>query len=334
LKPGINKTHPAPGPSRKIAFKSDRDGQAEIYVMNGNGSGEVNLTQHPDPDFLPSWSPNGKKIAFLRTVSEDQPDSPIHLFVMNADGSGVLDLSGTLGLVPSGVVAWSPDASTIAFSVILPPNSSAMDIWLVHPDGSGLVPLTTDGLFNAVGNWSPDGSKIVYERAVSDGVSRTEDRGIYVIAADGTGATQLTADPRDVLPTWSPGGNKIAFVRDHEVFVMSATGSGLTDLTNNPAEDDSPSWAPDDSTIAFTSTRTGSHQIFLLNSNDGSVNQLTAVSENFGPLWSPDGVYITFTRRPRDDNDFDIWRMDASGAGQIQLTTLGVNLTPTWKGMK
>jgi Tol biopolymer transport system component len=333
LKPA-DPTHPVPGPARKIAFQSNRDGQGEVYAMNANGSGEVNLTKYPDSDFLPSWSPDGKKIAFLRTVSEDQPDSPIHLFVMNPDGSGVLDLTGTLGLVPSGIVVWSPDASTIAFTVILPPNSSAIDIWLVHPDGSGLVPLTTDGLFNAVGDWSPDGSKIVYARHTSDGVSRTEDRGIYVIAPDGTGATQLTAGPADLDPTWSPSGNKIAFTRDNDIFVLNANGSGQTNLTNNSAEDVSPSWAPDDSTIAFTSTRTGSQQVFLLNSNDGDVTQLTMQGVNSVPLWSPDGVYIAFTRRLRDTNDFDIWRMDASGAGQIQLTTLGVNVAPTWKGMK
>jgi dipeptidyl aminopeptidase/acylaminoacyl peptidase len=53
-----------PGKNGKIAFMSDRDGNEEVYVMNPDGSGPVNLTNNPAIDLKPAWSPDGKRIAF------------------------------------------------------------------------------------------------------------------------------------------------------------------------------------------------------------------------------------------------------------------------------
>jgi Tol biopolymer transport system component len=338
-------TQPLPKAS-VLAFSSDRDGNHEIYAMNVDGSGQINLTNNPAAaDYVPSWSPNGKKIAFLRSVDKGpDPNDPAQeifneeLMVMNSDGTGVVDVSGSIGLVPNQVVSWSPDASTIAFTVIGPPPASAIDIWLAHPDGSGLVPLTSDGLFNAGAVWSPDGSKIAFVRNQSDGVSRTEDRGIYMIVPNRSGAIQLTANSSDQSPTWSPSGAQIAFTRKAasgwEIYVMSATGTGQTNLTNQAGDDVDPAWSPDGGTIAFSSARTGEYQIFRMAANGGSVLQLTSVGHNAVPLWAPGGGIITFTRRPSNSTDFDIWRMSGSGGGQVQLTTVGNNTTPTWRGAK
>ncbi len=335
----------------KLAFMSRRDGNGEIYVMNGNGAVQVNLTNNPTLDFLPSWSPDGKKIAFLRSVHVPDPDEPGQLtssddlLVMNPDGTGVADLSGSsLGMVLTQRVAWSPDGSTIAFSAVAAGHSLSsglIDIWLVHPDGSGLVPLTTDHLGNIEVAWSPDGSKLAFVRHHSNGGSRgaPEDRGIYVIAANGTGLTQLTASRRDFQPTWSPSGDRIAFEHlmrngNNDIFTVNANGAARTNLTNHPANDAWPSWSPDGASIAFSSDRTGRFQIFRIRSNGTALKQLTTAEDNFEPLWSPDGSYIAFTRRPSDSNDHDIWRMTASGSGQVQLTTAGDNVDPSWEGSK
>ena len=149
---------------------------------------------------------------------------------------------------------------------------------------------------------------------------------------------QLTATPRDYSPRWSPNGARIAFERhsvtqEPEIFVMNADGSGKTNLTNNPARDDAFAWSPDGTRIAFVSPRSGSHQIWLMDSNGGNLKQLTTTGFNSIPRWSPDGSYIAFTHRPTDYSNTNIWRMNALGGGKIQLTTLGRNDAPTWKGM-
>jgi TolB protein len=109
-----------PLPSRKLAFTSTRDGNAEVYAMNANGTGVVNLTTNAaESDYRPSWSPDGKKVAFLRGF---------HLFVMNGDGTGLRDLTGAQGFLPSGQPAWSPDGSTILFSMAPSYGSVALDV--------------------------------------------------------------------------------------------------------------------------------------------------------------------------------------------------------------
>ena len=76
-------TDPTPGTVRKIAFYSDRDGlPGQIYAMNADGTRQTRLTDGSG-GFLPSWSPDGKKIAFQRHVDGGPPDTFIHLFVMN-----------------------------------------------------------------------------------------------------------------------------------------------------------------------------------------------------------------------------------------------------------
>ena len=68
-----------------MAFVSDRDGNAEIYVMNADGSAQRRLTRNPASDGPPAWSPDGRKIAF---VSGAGPLDSSAIYVMNADGTG------------------------------------------------------------------------------------------------------------------------------------------------------------------------------------------------------------------------------------------------------
>jgi Tol biopolymer transport system component len=72
-----------PGEPGRIAFMSNRDGDLDIYTMKQNGQDVVQLTNDPAADQFPSWSSDGSKIAFTRTVA-----GKLAIVVMNADGSG------------------------------------------------------------------------------------------------------------------------------------------------------------------------------------------------------------------------------------------------------
>ena len=85
----------------KIAFTSRRDGNAEIYVMNADGSGLKNLTNNPAPDYDACWSPDGQRIVFV-----SDRDGNGEVYVMNADGSGQKNLTNNPAF--DGLPSWQP----------------------------------------------------------------------------------------------------------------------------------------------------------------------------------------------------------------------------------
>jgi Tol biopolymer transport system component len=106
----------------KIAFASYRDGNHEIYVMNADGSGQTNLTNNPSTEQAPSWSPDGKKIAFY-SLRNDVPDAKDYgkdgrawneynaeIYIMNSDGSEQINI--TNGPAYDGYPSWSPFLKT------------------------------------------------------------------------------------------------------------------------------------------------------------------------------------------------------------------------------
>jgi TolB protein len=226
-----------PGANGKIAFTSYRDGNAEIYVMNPDSTGQTNVTNDPASDQGAAWSPSGTKIAFYRNSAHPLCCN-IDIYVMNADGSGQTNL--TNNPAPDGSPAWSPDGTKIAFDSWRDGNR---DIYVMNADGSGQTRLTNDPAQDSRPDWSPDGTKIAFYSY------RDFNFEVYVMNADGSGQTRLTNNPAtDFLPAWSPDGTKIAFssFRDgnFEIYVMNADGTGQTRLTNNPAADETPAWQP------------------------------------------------------------------------------------------
>ena len=127
----------------KIAFTSDRDGNFEIYVMNTDGSGQVNLTNSPFADADSDWSPAGDQLLFTSNRSGNGD-----IWLMQADGSVARQLTFDPGtdLGP----AWSPDGTQIVFTGVPAPGMD--DIFAMNADGSNRTRLTS----NPTGDFLPD----------------------------------------------------------------------------------------------------------------------------------------------------------------------------------
>jgi len=310
--------------SGQIAFGSARDGNPEIYVMNANGSGQVNLTNNPADDYGAAWSPDGSRIAF-----HSGRDGNLELYVMNADGPGQVNLTNNPGYDVSPV--WSPDGSKIAFSSTRDGNP---EIYVMNADGSGQVNLTNNPADDYGTAWSPDGSRIAFYSG------RDGNLELYVMNADGSGQVNLTNNPAtDRSPAWSPDGSRIAFssTRDgnSEIYAMNADGSGVSRLTNNTLADGSQAWSPDGTKIAFV--RVGvcrtrcipPQDIYVMNADGSGVRQLTTMRGDFSPTWVPDGTRIAFNSR-RDGN-YEIYVMNADGSSALNLThDPGFDYAPAW----
>jgi len=267
---------PAPGPTQ-IAFRSDRDGNGEVYVMNEDGSGQTNVTNHASADGSPSWSPDGARLAFSSVRDGDND-----IYVINADGTGLVQLTTDPAVDENPT--WSPDGTQLAFRSDRDGNP---EIYTMNADGTSQVNRTNHPATDVAPDWSPLGTKIAF-RSTRDG-----DDDIFAMNADGTAVTQLTTNPaQDDRPAWSPTGALIAFESDRdgdfEIYVKNADGTAVTQLTTNSAQDDRAAWSPTGAQLAFRSDRDGNEEIYVMNADGAGQTRLTsnAASEG-GSDWQP-----------------------------------------------
>lgn len=209
--------------------------------------------------------------------------------------------------------AWLP-AGVIAFSNVGGEGTDA--IYLVHTDGTGLVPLA-DGpdLWNEHPTWSPDGTRIAYHSGTGNFPSYT----VWAINSDGSDQVQLTHLPPGALyPAWSPDGGKIAFSANTDnslhISLMNADGSNQTVLTSGLAFDLFSSWTPN-GTILFMRwiQRNGGNtsDVFTINPDGTGLVQLTKVGYIGGYALSPDGTKLAI--HDAKNHRIEVLPIDAGG---------------------
>lgn len=216
----------------KVAFYSDRDGNAEIYVMNADGSNPVNVTNDPASDFGVTWSPDGSRLAF-----RSDRDGNAEIYVMDADGSNPVNVTNQPS---SGEWApdWSPDGSKILF---ISDRDGNGEIYGMDADGSNQLNLTNDPGGDYGPRWSPDASMVSFQ---SD---RDGDFEVFTMGSDGSSQTNLTNNGTDDFgATWSPDGARLAYMADavggDDIWVMDTDGSNRTALIVGDGHQGVPHW--------------------------------------------------------------------------------------------
>lgn len=267
---------------KKIAFRSDRDGKFQIYVMNADGSNLTRLTTTPGDNMVPNWSPDGTQLAF-----HSNRDGNWEIYVMDADGSNQRRLAANPAEDSHPV--WSPDGRRLAFHSN---RDGDYDVYVMNADGTGVTALTRNQADDAWAAWSPDGRQIAFSSTAAGSWD------IWVMNADGSGLTNLTQGAAPFPPGPHPVSRSLIF------------NWALRRDPAQPASNIVPTWSPDGSRIAFMSNRDGLYDIYLMNADGTGPMDLTQTDlcPEVAPSWSPDGSKIAF------DLHGDICTMDVSAA--------------------
>jgi Periplasmic component of the Tol biopolymer transport system len=327
------------GTVHKIVFTSKRDGNSEIYTMNGDGSDLQRLTNTKTDELMPQWSPDAAKLLYLV-----KKGGKYEIWIMNSEGGGEVKAADdcAAGSQPS----WSPDGSKIVY---LAKYKSRNAIFSVSSNGGDPVRLTENNAEGSAPSWSPDGSKILYLQRLKDYTD------IYTIKPDGTERSKLT-DGRgtDMAPVWSPDGRKIAYIYFKSAFVgypdgiiavMNGDGTKPLDIIkaskmypDHEFQDDF-YWSPDGANFAYTKVA----QVLASTSDSGKVSysfkygtyiakvngsdqeqQLAFTGDDRAhPSWSPDGTKVAYLFNSK----LNVYTLKTDAVNAIPVN-VGIQLSP------
>jgi Tol biopolymer transport system component len=253
-------------------------------------------TDEPE-DGGPSWSPDGRRIAFHSTRNGDY-----ELWTIDVDTCATKRL--TSGVDPD----WSTDGARLVFIRFGPDG-----LWTADSNNGDLRPVS-EGFLDSFPAWSPRDDLIAFDRNTIDEAKGVDRREIHVVRSDGTNLRRLTEGGWHVTPAFSPDGARLAWTRGDTIWRMRTDGTDLQQVTKGGGNGDTePSWAPDGEKIAFTrSTYEMGLQPWLVELESGEERPLVDVPGST-PDWSPDGKWVVFTRDDRDGRFLSLVRPDGTG---------------------
>ncbi len=159
------------------------------------------------------------------------------------------------------------------------------EIYVVNKDGSGLRRLTNHPENDVTPTWSPTGNQIAFTS------NRTGTPQIWIMNADGSEPRKITSESWCDRPTWSPSPfNEIAYASrtgpGFDIKIFDFQNRGTKTVTDGIGSNESPAFSPNGRHLAFTSTRTGKEQVFLIDRDGKNLRQITRTGMNRYPNWS------------------------------------------------
>lgn len=264
-----------PGANGRIAFSNYAVGPGgmpndfsdwRLFTMNADGTDVREIGPEGIEEVLyPSYSPDGRRIAFFGYVSKDEKG----IYVVDADGTHLQRTLAIEGHQQIDALEWSPDGTRIGFvwtkftqvgptpDAGPPDYERASTIWTVEPDGGDPRQVTTLGRETAL-SWSSNGSEILFSRSMlTEEQEGDPANGLWVVGADGSGERQIASGDAFDGPAWSPDGTTIVYSGTYrrdtgvDLYAIDANGDNVRRLTSDPGNEYGAVWSPDGSQIAY-----------------------------------------------------------------------------------
>ncbi len=268
--PGISLT--------RIVFARGSADRRDIWCVDYDGENLLRLTANRTLNLFPTWSPDGKQVAFM-SWREGQQGT----YLLDTATGGVRLVSESPGsnLGP----AWHPDGTELLVSLS---KVGQHEIYRMDLRGRIKRRLTISPAIEVSPTWSPNGRDIVF---TSD---RSGTPQLYIMDADGSGRRRLTYEGRyNDSAAWSPSGEQIVYAcRESDLtqlILIESTGENRRILTEESWRNcEDPAWAPDGRHLVFASDRTGVFKLYVMDVVEGTVRRLTDGPEpDTTPGWSP-----------------------------------------------
>lgn len=321
-----------------IVFTSERAGSADLFRVHPDGTRLERLTDDPAYDDQAAPSPDGTRIVFVSTRAGGRPN----LWILDADTHKATPLTSGQGgdFRPS----WSPDGSWIAFSSDrdrvgdLPPAKGRwerlqlVDIYLIHPDGTGLKRVSQHGGFCGSPKWTPDGKSVVtYCMSAQDtwnnrfGQGEGDNQLLKIDIASGATAPATAGPGVKLLPALLSSG-KVAYLRcdktEHGVFYSSGkSGPKGSDLRT-------PSWSPDDTQVVYSRfvSKHPAEPVRVWSRNP----KFDMYSTAWLPAYDSSGEHLAVTKMSPDGATTSLLVVDEGKSAHSILTQKGLILGPSW----
>ena len=262
--------------STRIVFVRTEGDAKEISTVDYDGFNARQLTRSGVLNLSPSWSPDGRKLAFT-SYEKGNPD----LVILDLECGRKIHFSQ--GSELHSAPDWSPDGKRIAMTMTRDGNA---DIYILDMERQTLRRLTHGSAIDVSPSWSPNGREIAF---TSNRSGRPQ---IYIMESDGSNVRRLTYEGAyNASPSWSPVGDRIAYVSRIEgrfqIFTIDVNGERPRQLTDSSGNNENPTWSPNGMWIALASSRSGRWDIYVIRRDGADLRRVTTTGTNVAPNWSP-----------------------------------------------
>jgi TolB protein len=263
--------------SRILFVRQVSPGVKEIFQVDRDGAGLVQLTRHGSLTLAPTVAADGR-LAYVtykggapEIWGQRRKDGP-HEKLYPVTGAG--------GMLSSPV--WSPDGKRLAF--VQGDRRGNSDIMILDTAANRARRLTDGNGINTEPTWNPNGNQLAFTSDREGGPQ------VFLMQDDGSNLRRLTGEGTyNASPAWSPNGAMIAYVSRFEgkfdLFIYKLGEGKAYQITTGVSTSESPAWSPDERRLVFTSNRFGSSQLFTTDLSGRQIVRLTELAGCQSPRW-------------------------------------------------